>query len=52
MRKHHKAGKIPNTTFCGFECSGAEYARMKPRKEKEINCQHCLKKMGRIYYET
>ena len=46
MRKRHGAGDERNRTLCGFECSTQEYLSMRLRREHQINCAHCLAKMG------
>ncbi len=46
MRKRHGAGEERNKTLCGFECSTQEYVSMKLRHDHQINCRHCLAKLG------
>ena len=43
MHKRHAANKIPNTTACGYECTGQEYEKMLVRKADLVTCYHCLK---------
>lgn len=42
LRKKHAPSKVPHMSMCGHEATPAEYAKMKTRKLKYINCKHCL----------
>ena len=43
MHKRHAASKIPNTTACGYECTGQEYEKMCGRKAAHVTCARCIK---------
>lgn len=43
MHKRHAASKEYGLTRCGYECTDAEYTKMRGRKAALVNCVRCLK---------
>jgi hypothetical protein len=41
MRKRHAPSQVHHMTMCGHEATPWEYAKMKTRDKKYINCKKC-----------
>ena len=42
MKKKRAASEVPHLSMCGYEATPIEYAKMRERRLRYVNCKRCL----------